>query len=216
MQLNMILALGDECVYVKQFPENKVYYSQMAVGYTYPNGNAIGGPIIGRGKSIAQGLTILDKETGQGRPALDWTFGAHAMEVEVDTNTGDIKILKIVTAIDLGKVMNEMIVKGQIVGGIIQGVGTAISEVLKYNAEGKLLTKSFVDYKIPTMQDLPEIIEVHCIETPQLDGPYGARGCAEHPMISITSAIGNAIADATGVELFETTIFSEKVYVGFK
>jgi Aerobic-type carbon monoxide dehydrogenase, large subunit CoxL/CutL homologs len=206
------LALGDECVYIKQFPEEKIYYSQMAVGYTYPNGNAIGGPLIGRGKSIAQGLTILDKETGQGRPALDWTFGAHAMEVEVDTNTGDTKILKIVTAIDLGKIINEMIVKGQIVGGVVQGVGTAISEELKYSAEGKLLTKSFVDYKIPTMQDLPDIIEVHCIETPQLDGPYGARGCAEHPMISITSAMGNAIADATGVELFETPFTADKVY----
>lgn len=206
------LALGDQCVYIKQFPEEKIHYNQMAVGYTYPNGNAIGGPIIGRGKSIAQGLTILDKETGQGRPALDWTFGAHAMEVEVDTNTGDTKILKIITAIDLGKVINEMIVKGQIVGGVIQGIGTAVSEVLRYSEDGKLLTKSFVDYKILTMQDLPDVIEVHCIETPQLDGPYGARGCAEHPMISITSAMGNAIADATGVELFETPFTADKVY----
>lgn len=210
------LALGDQCVYVKQFPEEKVYYSEMAVGYTYPNGNAIGGPLIGRGKSIAQGLTTLDKETGQGRPALDWTFGAHAMEIEVDTNTGDIKILKVVTAIDLGKVINEMIVKGQIVGGVIQGIGTALSEVLKYSEDGKLLTKSFVDYKILTMQDLPDKIEVHCIETPQLDGPYGARGCAEHPMISITSAIGNAIADATGVELFETPFTADKVYLALR
>lgn len=206
------LSIGDQCVYVKQFPEEKIYYSEMAVGYTYPNGNAIGGPLIGRGKSIAQGLTILDKETGQGRPALDWTFGAHAMEVEVDTNTGDVNVLKIVTAIDLGKIMNEMIVKGQITGGIIQGLGTAISEELKYNEEGKLLTRSFVDYKIPTMQDLPEKIEIHYIETPQLDGPYGARGCAEHPMISITSAMGNAIADATGAELFETPFTADKVY----
>lgn len=210
------LALGDQCVYVKQFPEEKVYYSEMAVGYTYPNGNAIGGPLIGRGKSIAQGLTTLDKETGQGRPALDWTFGAHAMEIEVDTNTGDIKILKVVTAIDLGKVINEIIVKGQIVGGVIQGIGTALSEVLKYSEDGKLLTKSFVDYKILTMQDLPDKIEVHCIETPQLDGPYGARGCAEHPMISITSAIGNAIADATGVELFETPFTADKVYLALR
>lgn len=206
------LAIGDECIYVKQFPENNLLYNSIAVGYTYPNGNGIDGPLIGRGKSIAQGLTILDKETGQGRPALDWTFGAHAMEIEVDTNTGDIKILKVVTAIDLGHVMNEMLVKGQIIGGIVQGIGTALSETLKYNNDGKLLTKSFVDYKIPTMQDLPEKIEIHCIETPQLDAPYGARGCAEHPMISITSAIGNAVADATGVELYETPFTSDNVY----
>jgi CO/xanthine dehydrogenase Mo-binding subunit len=206
------LALGDECVFVKQHPENKVYYKQMAVGYSYPNGNSIGGPIIGRGKSIAQGLCNLDKETGQGRPALDWTFGAHGIEVEVDKNTGDIEILKIVSAFDVGKVMNEMLLKGQVVGGIIQGVGTALFEGMIYNDKGKLLTRNFVDYKIPTMRDLPKAIELHFVETPQLDGPYGARGCAEHPMISITSAIGNAIADATGTEIFELPFSADKVY----
>lgn len=206
------LALGDECVYVKQFPENKVSYKEIAVGYTYPNGNGIGGPLIGRGKYIAQGLTILDKDTGQGRPALDWTYGAHAFEIEVDSNTGDIKILKVITAIDLGHIINKMLVKGQVVGGIVQGIGTALSETLKYDSQGRLLTRSFVDYKIPTMKDLPELVKVHFIETPQLDGPYGARGCAEHPMISVTSAIGNAIADATGVDLFETPFSADKVY----
>jgi len=105
-----------------------------------------------------------------------------------------------------------MLVKGQVIGGIIQGIGTALSETMVYNSEGKLLTRSFVDYKIPTMQDLPGCIELHFVETPQLDGPYGARGCAEHPMISVTSAIGNAISDATGVEIFETPFSANKIY----
>lgn len=206
------LVLGNECIYVKQHPENKLLYRQMAVGYTHANGNSVGGPLIGRGKSIAQGLTFLDKETGQGRPALDWTFGAHAFEIEVDKNTGDVKILKVISSFDVGKVMNEMLLKGQAVGGIIQGIGTALSEVMLYNENGRLLTRNFVDYKIPTMQDLPGAIELHMVETPQLDGPYGARGCGEHPMISITSAIGNAIADATGVEIFDLPFSAEKVY----
>jgi CO/xanthine dehydrogenase Mo-binding subunit len=206
------LAIGDECVYVKQHPENKVYYKQMAVGYSYANGNSIGGPIIGRGKSIAQGLCNLDKETGQGRPALDWTFGAHGIEIEVNKNTGDIEILKIVSAFDVGKVMNEKLLKGQVVGGIIQGIGTALCEGMIYNEKGRLLTRNFVDYKIPTMRDLPKEIELHFVETPQLDGPYGARGCAEHPMISITAAIGNAIAEATGTEIYELPFSQDKVY----
>jgi CO/xanthine dehydrogenase Mo-binding subunit len=168
--------------------------------------------LIGRGKSIAQGLSFLDKETGQGRPALDWTFGAHGIEIEVNKNTGDIEILKVVSSFDVGKVMNEMLLKGQAIGGIIQGIGTALSEVMLYNAQGKLLTRNFVDYKVPTMQDLPQCIELHMVETPQLDGPYGARGCGEHPMISITSAIGNAIADATGVEIFDLPFSADKVY----
>lgn len=206
------LALGEECVYVKQHPESKIYYNKMAVGYSYPNGNSIGGPLIGRGKSIAQGLSNLDKETGQGRPALDWTFGAHGIEIQVDKNTGDLEILKIASAFDVGNVMNEMLLKGQVVGGIIQGIGTAISEGLIYNEKGRLLTRNFVDYKIPTMQDLPKCIELHFVETPQLDGPYGARGCAEHPMISITAAIGNAIANATETEIFELPFSADKLY----
>ena len=206
------MALGEEHVYVKQRPDNKVYYNKIATGYTFPNGNSIGGPLMGRGKSIAQGLTTLDKETGQGLPALDWTFGAHAIELEVDSNTGNLEILKVVSAFDVGKVMNEKLLKGQVVGGIIQGIGTALSEGMIYNTEGRLLTRNFVDYKIPTMQDLPRVIELHFVETPQLDGPYGARGCAEHPMISITAVIGNAISNATGVDIYDLPFSADKVY----
>lgn len=206
------LALGDSFVYVKQRPHNKIFFNKIAAGYTFPDGNSIGGPLIGRGKSIAQGLTTLDKDTGQGIPALDWTFGAHGIEIEVDKHTGDIEILKIVSSFDVGRVMNEMLLKGQVVGGIIQGVGTALSEGMVYNSEGRLLTRNFVDYKIPTMQDLPKCIELHFVETPQLDGPYGARGCAEHPMISITAVIANAVANATGVEIYDLPLSASKVY----
>lgn len=207
------LAIGDECVYVKQHPESMLPYNKIAIGYVYSNGNSIGGPLIGRGKSIAQGLSFLDQETGQGRPALDWTFGAHGIELEVDKNTGDIEILKIASAFDVGHVMNKILLEGQVVGGLIQGLGTALCEGMIYDNKGRLLTRNFVDYKIPTMQDLPGKIELHFVETPQLDGPYGARGCAEHPMISITSVIGNAVADATGVEIFELPFTADKVYM---
>jgi CO/xanthine dehydrogenase Mo-binding subunit len=206
------IELGDECVYVKQHPHNRVSLSKIAIGYTFENGNSIGGPLIGRGKSIAQGLTFLDPETGQGLPALDWTYGAHGVEIEVDVHTGDIEILNIVSSIDVGKVMNEKLLKGQIVGGIIQGIGTALSEVMIYNEDGKLITKNLVDYKIPTMKDLPRNIEVYPVETPQLDGPYGARGCAEHPMVSISSVIANALANATGAEIYYAPLTADRVY----
>lgn len=207
---------GEECIYVKQHPDHKLFYHQLALGYTYDNGNAVGGPLLGRGKSIAQGLSFLDPETGQGRPALDWTYGAHGVEIEVDARTGDIEILKIVSAFDVGKVLNESLLKGQVIGGIMQGLGTACSEVLLYDETGRLLTRNLVDYKIPTVKDLPARIEVHFVETPQLDGPYGARGAAEHPMISITAAIGNALADATGLEMFHVPLSAEKVYLAWQ
>ena len=210
------LALGDECIYVKQHPESRLSYSRIAIGYTYENGNSIGGPIIGRGKAIAQGLTNLDQETGQGLPALDWSYGAQGVEIEVDSNTGDIRISKLASAFDVGKVMNPLLLKGQAIGGMVQGLGTALSETLLYDNEGRLLTRSFVDYKILTMKDLPDLMDVTFLETPQLDGPYGARGCAEHPMISITPAIGNAVSQATGAEIFEVPLNPERVFMAVR
>ena len=206
------VALGDGDVYVKQNPHQRVAYAQMCLGYTYENGNAIGGPMIGRGKSIAQGLTNLCAETGQGKAALDWTYGAHAVEVEVDIHTGDVRILDIATCMDVGRIMNAALLKGQVVGGVLQGIGTAFSEVVCYDAEGRLLTRNFVDYKIPTIKDMPNQSSVLCIETPQLDGPYGARGIGEHPLIGITAVIANAVANAVGIQFFDLPISSDKVY----
>ncbi|WP_338818208.1 4-hydroxybenzoyl-CoA reductase subunit alpha [Moorella thermoacetica] len=210
------LEFSQEEIYVRHHPDQKLAYRELAIGYTYGNGNAVGGPLIGRGRYIAQGLTFLDAETGQGRPALDWTYGAHGIEIEVDTKTGNIRVLRIVSAFDVGRVLNEMLVKGQVIGGIVQGLGTAFSEVLLYDREGRLLTRNLVDYKIPTAKDLPDVIETYFVETPQLDGPYGARGVAEHPMISITSAIGNALANATGLELYEVPLSAERVYLAWQ
>lgn len=206
------IELGDECVYVKQNPYNLIPYNKIGMGFTYENGNAIGGPLIGRGKAIAQGLTGLDPETGQGKSALDWTYGAHAVEIEVNVNTGDIRVLRMVSCLDIGKVMNEELLCGQVVGGALQGIGTTFSEAVYYNEEGRLLTRNFTDYKIPTFKDIPEQMDVINVETPQMDGPYGARGCGEHPLISVTAVIANALANATGAEFFDMPLSADKVY----
>jgi CO/xanthine dehydrogenase Mo-binding subunit len=206
------IEFGREYLYVKQNPYNKVTFQQLCMGYTYENGNAIGGPLIGRGHAIAQGLTNLNPETGQGRPALDWTYGAHGVEIEVDKKTGNIEILNIVTCMDAGQVMNEALLRGQIVGGVLQGLGTTFCEQVQYDERGRLLSENFVDYKIPTMKDIPRNVEVFTLETPQLDGPYGARGCGEHPLIGITALISNALSNATGVECFELPLSADYVY----
>ena len=206
------IALGEECIYVKQNPHQRVPLYKLAMGYTFENGNAIGGPLIGRGKAIAQGLTTLDAETGQGKTALDWTYGAHAVEIEVDTNTGDIDILHMVSSLDIGQVMNEALLRGQVVGGALQGIGTAFSEAVYYDEKGRLLTRNFTDYKIPTFRDVPHKVEVLSVETPQQDGPYGARGCGEHPLISVTAVLANALANATGAEFYSLPLSADRVY----
>lgn len=210
------LICANERVYIKHNPKRFLTYKELAHGYTYPNGNSIGGPIIGRGCYIAQGLTNLDSETGQGLPALNWTYGAHAVELEVDLATGDLEILKISSAFDAGQVLNEQLVRGQIIGGVIQGLGSALFEEFKFTPEGKHRNPSFVDYKIPTAKDLPLVMTQHIVTTPQLDGPYGARGIAEHPMISVPSAIGNALFDALGIDFFTLPLTPERICLAIK
>jgi CO/xanthine dehydrogenase Mo-binding subunit len=201
-----------EKIFIVHRPEMSVTFAQLSIGYTYPDGSAIGGPLIGVGRYTAQGLTNLDKGSGQGLPALDWTYGAHGIVVEVNETTGAYHILTIASAYDVGKAINLESIRGQCIGGMVQGLGTALCEGYIYDQQGHLLNPSFTDNKIPTSKDLPDKIECIIIETAQLDGPYGARGVGEHPMISVGPALGNAIHAATGAELTHMPIRSEDVW----
>ncbi|HPX93239.1 MAG TPA: xanthine dehydrogenase family protein molybdopterin-binding subunit [Bacillota bacterium] len=209
-----VLTHGDGYIYNKHRPERRIAYKDMALGYAYPDGNGIGGPLIAHGICMADGLTNLDPETGQGLPALAWTFGAHAVDIEVDVESGDITVLKVASAFDLGQVINERMVYGQVMGGVMQGIGSAILEGYKFSDDNVLLNPSFTDNKIPTFKDMPvEVVPIY-IENPQLNGPYGARGVAEHTMISIPSAIGNALYDALGINFYHLPLTPENVALG--
>ena len=113
-------------------------------------------------------------------------------------------------------VLNIQQVETQIVGGVLQGIGSALFEEYVHGKDGRFLNGSFIDYKIPTAKDIPLEVVPICIENPQHDGPFGARGVAEHPMISIPGAIANAIFDAVGVNFFELPLKAERVYFGIK
>lgn len=208
------LTHGGGYIYNKHRPDRRVAYKDMALGYAYPDGSGIGGPLIAHGVCIADGLTNLDPQTGKGTPALAWTFGAHAVDIEVDVETGSITVLKVASAFDLGQVINERMVYGQVVGGVMQGIGSAILEGYKFNQDNVLMNPSFTDNKIPTMKDMPlEVVPIY-IENPQLNGPYGARGVAEHTMISIPSAIGNALYDALGINFYHLPLTPEQIALG--
>jgi CO/xanthine dehydrogenase Mo-binding subunit len=209
------IVCGDSRAWPEGEPERALHYRQLVLGYTFPNGNSIGGPVIGHGRYIAQGLTNLDPETGQGLPALNWTYGAHAVELEVDTDTGHVRVLQVASAFDVGKVINAQQCRTQVIGGVVQGLGSALLEKLVFDS-GRLQNGSFTDYKIPTAKDLPLEMRQFFVETPHPQGPYGARGVAEHPMISVPGAVGNAVANATGIELFELPLDPERVYLALK
>jgi CO/xanthine dehydrogenase Mo-binding subunit len=203
-------------VFVRGESREGLDYREVVMGYMFPNGNSIGGPVIGRGSYVAEGLTNLDLETGQGLPALNWTYGAHAVEIEVDTETGDLEIIRIVSAFDVGRIINEDLCRGQVIGGGVQGIGTALIEQYLYDGEGHLLNPTLTDYKIPTVKDIPRQMQQIFVETPHDKGPLGARGVAEHPMISVPPAIANAIYDATGVRIKELPMTPERVFFALK
>ncbi|MFH1221080.1 MAG: xanthine dehydrogenase family protein molybdopterin-binding subunit [Candidatus Eisenbacteria bacterium] len=210
------LEVDDGRVFVTREPARALRYEDLVLGYKFPNGNSIGGPVVGRGSYVAEGLTNLDTETGQGLPALNWTYGAHAVEIEIDPATGDIEIMKLVSAFDVGRVINDALARAQVIGGGVQGIGTALAEEYRYDDKGHLLNSSFTDYKILTAKDIPrEMIQIF-VETPHDKGPFGARGVAEHPMISVPTVIGNALFDATGLRIHELPLSPERVFLALR
>ncbi|MFA9404787.1 MAG: xanthine dehydrogenase family protein molybdopterin-binding subunit [Anaerolineales bacterium] len=172
-----------------------------------------GGPIIGHGRFMPTYVTSLDNETGQGKRAVvHYTTGCQAVDLEVDTRTGHITILRVASAFDVGKAINPDQVRAQMEGGVVQGASSAIFECLRLK-DGVPQNPSFTDYRIATSVDTPgEIIPI-IVEVPQDDGPWGARGIGEHPMIPTAPAIANALADAIGVRILELPLSAEKVYL---
>ena len=209
------LELKDRQVISKRYPDKKVKIADLAMGLTMPDGSGIHGPIIGRGAFIPPDVKDTDKETGQGdKPVAFWTFGVQAAEVEVDIETGEVKVLKIAAAYDAGKAINPELVCAQIEGGIVQGLGSALFEEMKIE-KGKVLNPSFVDYKIPTVGDVPEM-KISIIENPEPTGPWGARGIAEPCMVPTAPAIANAVFDAIGCRINSLPITAEKVLKAIK
>jgi len=130
------------------------------------------------------------------------TFQTQIADVEVDMTTGEVRVIKLVTAHDTGCVLNPLGLRGQMLGGAIQMLGWALTEDMPTNG-GKFITKSLGEYLIPTSLDIPESMPVIYLEEPYPTGPYGAKGAAEHPAITCAAAILNAIADATGIDILQ-------------
>jgi len=182
-------------------------------GIQQKNGSYRGGPILGRGMFMPEFTSALsDPETSQGgHPNVHYTVGASAIKIEVDRETGKIKIPKAVLAVDVGKALNPDLVRGQITGGLLQGIATVLYEDMRFNEKGRLVNANFTDYKIPTAMDIPDEIVPIIIEVPQHDGPSGARGVGEHTMIPAAPMIANAVEDALGIRIKSMPITAEKI-----
>ncbi len=178
----------------------------------------VGGPIMGHGMYMPEFTSAqVDPETGQGgHPNVHYTTGAGAVEIEIDKELGRIRVIRMAEAFDAGKAINPDLTEGQIVGGFVQGLGTALWEEVKFDDQGRILNPNFTDYKIPTALDVPRKMKPIIVEVPQPDGPFGARGIAEHTMIPVMPAVANAVENALGIRIKEPPITPEKVINALK
>jgi CO/xanthine dehydrogenase Mo-binding subunit len=128
---------------------------------------------------------------------MTYPYGTHVAMVEVDADTGAVRILRYAIAWDVGRAVNPMIVDGQLVGALAQGIGGALLEELVYDEEGQLLAGSLMDYLLPTVMEMPDRIEIRILEeTPTPLNPLGVKGVGEGGSSACGGAIANAVADA--------------------
>lgn len=205
------LDIGNQRVYLRDNPEICVEFKDIAYGYKYPNGSSIGGQIIAHGNYIMKHLTPLNKETGKGKVGVSWTLGAQAVEIEYDPRMYTYRLLKAVTVIDAGKVINPKTAAGLIMGGMSMGLGLATREEFSYNDDAILENTSLRTYKLIRYGENPKYM-VDFLETPQIDAPFGAKGLAEHGIVGIPAAFANAISLAAEAEFDKIPISPEEIW----
>ena len=159
--------------------------------------------------------TALDPATGQGKPFATYVYATQIAEVEVDDETGEVSVLRVVAAHDCGTPINPMLVEGQVQGGIAMGLGFALQEEMLFDGEGRQRNARLCDYIVPTALDMPEI-DVAIVESRDPTGPFGAKGVGEPTSVPTAAAIANAIYDAVGVRITSLPATAERVLATMK
>ncbi|MDZ4347207.1 MAG: xanthine dehydrogenase family protein molybdopterin-binding subunit [Candidatus Binatia bacterium] len=170
-----------------------------------------GGTLVGDG----QVKTSVKDEYGEKSTSAFWFYAAGAAEVEVDEETGKIKLLKYASAVDVGKAISPLGCRQQLAGAAITGIGQALFEEIAYD-NGQLINPNLVDYVLPALGDMPAVIDPIAVENPDRNGPFGAKGIGESGLIPVAPAIANAIYDAVGVRIKDLPIKAEKIYLALE
>lgn len=170
-----------------------------------------GGTLVGEG----QVKTSTKNEFGEKSTSAFWFLAAGAAEVEVDVDTGKFKLIKYATAVDVGKALNPLGCRQQLAGAAITGIGQAMFEEIAYD-NGQLINPNLVDYVLPSLGDMPPVIDPICVEVPDRNGPFGAKGIGESALIPVAPAIANAVFDAVGVRIRDLPIKAEKIFLALE
>ena len=205
------LVARDRKIYVKGSPETGLTLPEALKAYQYAD---LPMPIVGRGSWMAPASepTTLFKEDGNF--ALNYSFMTQAAEVEVDLQTGKVKLLKMVTAHDCGQPINPMLVEGQLEGSVVGGMGQALYENVIVE-KGQVMNPSFLDYGFPTFLEMPEIEAIEVVTDDPI-GPFGAKEAGEGTQLSPAPAIVNAVYDAIGVNFMELPITPEWILIALE
>jgi len=175
----------------------------------------VGGPIIGTHSLVYDGERFDPKRATVEFSAFDnpgvYTFGALAVEVEVDTITGKVEVRRAWSAHDVGRAINPLSVEGQIQGAVVQGLGYALSEEMIWDDDGRLANPTLAEYALPGLADVPEEIVPIIVEDPEPTGPFGARGVGEIPLVGVAAAVANAVAAATAARIRQLPLTPERV-----
>jgi aerobic carbon-monoxide dehydrogenase large subunit len=179
------LVVEGRCVFVRGVPSKSLTFTELAEASLPTNTLPLG---IEPGLSATKFFSVAE---------MTYPYGTHVAVVEVDPQTGQVAILDYAIAYDVGKAINPMIVDGQLVGGLAQGIGGALLEELVYDTEGQMLATTFMDYLLPTAGEMPASLETRILEeTPTPHNPLGVKGAGEGGTAGAGAAIANAITDA--------------------
>jgi nicotinate dehydrogenase medium molybdopterin subunit len=200
------LEAKDHKIVVKGFPQRNMHIGDVANHARTVTGE----PPIGSA-SFNPATVALDPETGQGKPFGTYVYATQIAEVEVDDETGEVEVLRIVASHDCGTPINPMLVEGQVEGGISMGVGFALQEEILFNAQGVQINPNLTNYIMPTSLDMPEV-EVDIVDNYDPSGPFGAKGVGEPTLVPTAACILNAIYNAVGVRINSLPATAEKVF----
>ena len=206
------LKIKNECV----LDTRKVKRAKISFKKIFQNAHDTGRPILAEG-DYACPLITPDSDTVEGMPLPgfpQFTFGTQIAELEVDEETGLVNILKIIAVHDVGKAINPRMVEGQIYGGVVQAIGYALTESLHFD-QGRPVNDNFLDYKLLGAEDVPKISAL-LLEEPDPEGPHGAKGIGEPPIVATAPAITNAVENAVGVRIKQLPITPEIILNALK
>ncbi len=190
------LELREGAVHVRGAPGRSLSLAEIA-GKTMRFGGRYA-PVLGHGRTA-----ITEQAPG---------FCAQLAEVSVDSETGMVRLHRLVLVQDVGRAINPLLIEGQMMGGAVQGLGWALHEQLAYDEQGQVLTASWMDYSVPRTPHVADRIECLLVEVPSEHGPFGARGVGEPPVVATAAAVANAVAHATGVRVADLPMTPQRVW----